>query len=97
MAATGAHRRLVAILEHGVSLALGMSAVFLLLVAASTPPLAAGVVVPASIALGLLRTHLLPHPEPHCAVQPKFVPVVVVRAPRAALLARGGSGATSAA
>ena len=96
MAAKNEHSRLAGVLEHGVALSVGMSAVFLLLIAASTPLVAAGVVLPASIALGLVRARLMPHPEPHCAVSPAFVPDVVVSAPKAATLANRG-GASSAA
>ncbi len=96
MVATNEPSRLVAVLEHGVALALGMSAVFLLLIVASTPLVAAGVMLPASIALGQVRARLLPHPEPHCSVHPAFMPVVVVSAPRAATLTHSG-GASSAA
>lgn len=97
MPATREHDRLVRVLEHGVALAVGMSAVFLLLVVATTPFLAAGVVLPASMALGAVRARLLPHPEPHCAVAPAFTPVVTVSAPKAATLAHSGGGASSAA
>ena len=96
MAAEGRHRRLVGVLEHGVALALGMSAVFLLLFATTTPLVATGVIVPASIGLGAVRARLMPHPEPHCAVAPRFTPVVV-SAPKATTLAQSRGGATSAA
>lgn len=96
MAVQGKHRRLVGVLEHGVALALGMSATFLLLLGASTPLVATAVVLPASTGLGLVRARLMPHPEPHCAVPPAFMPLVVVSAPKAAMLAHAG-GASSAA
>ncbi|MDQ6797079.1 MAG: hypothetical protein M3011_03465 [Actinomycetota bacterium] len=65
-----------------VALAVGLSAVFIVLAVLVTPLVATVAVVPASIAVGRWRAHALPTRSPHSLSVPVYSPTAVVNAPR---------------
>ncbi len=93
---SGMRKSLIGALDHGVAIALGLSAVFLALVVATTPLVAASVTVPASIAVGVARARRVPRATPHSLTAPTFSPRAVTDAPTALSLVRK-DGASSAA
>jgi hypothetical protein len=84
---SGVRRMLSGALGHGMAIAIGLSAVFLVLLALTSPVAAAAVTVPASIAVGVARARHLPLATPHSLTAPAYGDrAVVANAPRAAEL-----------
>lgn len=82
---SGVRRLLNGAIGHGLAMAVGLSAVFLVLLALTSPVVAAAVTVPASVAVGVARARHLPLATPHSLIAPAYGDrAVVTKAPRAA-------------
>ncbi len=94
---SGVRKRLTAALDHGVAIAVGLSALFLVLLAVATPVVATLVAVPASIAIGVARARQVPLTTPHSLTTPRFTERPVMKAPTAlSLVAKKDSGSSAA-
>lgn len=85
---SGVPKTVIGALEHGVAVAVGLSVVFLVLLALTSPVVATGVVVPAAIAVGAARTRLVPLATPHSLTAPSVGANLLVNAPKAAVVSR---------
>jgi hypothetical protein len=93
---SGVPKSVIGALEHGVAVAVGLSVVFLALLALASPVVATGVVVPAAIAVGAARTRLVPLATPHSLTAPSVGADVVVNAPKAAAAVSRRSASSAA-
>ncbi len=93
---SGMRKSLIGALDHGVAIAVGLSAVFLALLVVATPVVAVLVAVPASIAVGVARARQVPQATPHSLTDPTFSARAVTNAPTALSLV-SKDGASSAA
>jgi hypothetical protein len=95
---SGVRRMLSGALGHGLAIAIGLSAAFLVLLAFTSPVAAAAVTVPASLAIGVARARHAPLATPHSLTAPAYDDrAVVTNAPKAAELLASRLGASSAA
>ncbi len=92
-----ARRTLSGALDHGVAIAVGLSAVFLGLLVVATPLVATLVAVPASVAVGVARARRVPLGTPHSLTTPTFATRAVVTDAPTALSLVSKDGASSAA
>ncbi len=82
---SGVPKTVIGALEHGVAVAVGLSVVFIALLALASPVVATAVVVPAAIGIGVARARQLPWATPHSLTAPAYGDrAVVTNAPRAA-------------
>ncbi len=89
-------RSLTGALDHGVAIAVGLSAVFLALLVVATPLVATLVAVPASIAVGVARARQVPLATPHALKTPTFPAQAVTKAPKAlSLVAKDGASSAA--
>jgi hypothetical protein len=81
---------------RGVTIAAGLSGAFLGLTVMTSAVVAALVVVPASIAVGVVLERRVPRATPHSLDHPAFQPVAVVGASRAAAAVSAGTASPAA-
>ena len=93
---SGVRSTLIGALSHGLAIALGLSAAFLLLLLTTSPVVATSVALTASLGVGLLRARLLPMATPHSLTPLNFEPRAVTNAPKAATFVSGDSASSAA-
>ena len=93
---SGVPKTVIGALQHGLAVAVGLSAVFLGLLAVASPVFATGVVIPAAVAVGAARTRLVPLATPHSLTAPSAGANAVVNAPKAAAVASTRSASSAA-